>query len=110
MTLYAVRDGRVTWAAFGFRPTRGAWKTHKEEIVKSFRAHQQKFPPEIAQNISDLISADQVSVFPLIANVEVDNQLSPEELSTRILGSLIGWHGEFDVGNERDKQYLFQAE
>jgi len=110
MTLYAVHDGRVTWAAFGFRPTRGAWKTHKEKIEKSFRAHQQEFPPEIAQDISDLISADQVSVFPLIANIEVDNQLLLEELSTRILGSLKGWHGEFDVGNERDEQYLFRGE
>lgn len=110
MTLYAVHDGRVTWAAFGFRPTRGAWETHKRVIANSFRAHQRRFPPEIAQDISDLISADQVSVFPLIANAKVDDQLSPGYLSTRILGSLTGWHGEFDVGNERDEQYLFRGE
>jgi hypothetical protein len=95
---------------FWISPNRGAWNTHKKKIEKSFRGHQQEFPPEIAQDINELISADQVSVFPLIANIAVDNQLLPKELSTRILGSLKGWHGEFDVGNERDEQYLFRGE
>ncbi|WP_112437306.1 hypothetical protein [Rhizobium sp.] len=108
MTLYAVNDGLVTWAALGFRPTRGAWRIHRGSVESSFRAHRSEFPPAVAQDISDLILANQVNVFPIIANVRLDGQLHGGELAKRILGILKGWHGEFDVGNERDGQYFFR--
>ncbi|QND47681.1 hypothetical protein HB780_18575 [Rhizobium lusitanum] len=110
MTLYAVKDGCVTWAALGFRPTANAWKLNKAEIEKSFRAYRHEFPPEVAETISELIFADQTDVFPIIANskIEGDIHLPPVDLSSKILGEIKGWHGEFDVESERYRQYLFR--
>lgn len=105
--LYAVDHGRVTWAALGFRPTRGAWNTHKNGFRASFRQHRHKIPMAISQTIDDLISAEEVSVFPFIANLEIDGELHSKETASNIFSGIPGWHGEFDVGNRRDKQYLF---
>ncbi|QDG93253.1 hypothetical protein NIBR502774_12495 [Rhizobium sp. NIBRBAC000502774] len=109
MTLNAVRDGRVAWAALGFRPTHPAWRAHRHQLVSKFEALRLQYPLAIAETIEGLIEADNLAVFPMIANLRYDERpgLQPRELSAIILSALENWNGEFNIGDESYTQYLF---
>ncbi|MFK3776917.1 hypothetical protein [Agrobacterium sp. NPDC089420] len=110
MSLKAVREGRVAWAALGFRPTPTAWKLRKSSFANGFRSVRDRYPADIADLIDRMILENDFDAFPVLANVNYsgNNRNEYRMMSASVMSNLTDWEGEFLVGEGEYTQYLFR--
>lgn len=111
MTLYATLDGSLAWAALGFRPTVDAWVRRRAVFIRAYQDLQVTFSSVQQDTLHQLISADDVDIFPVIANLKTEfrDGLQPaDSVAKMIFDKVNGWEGEFIVGDKRYTEFLFK--
>ena len=110
MSLKAVRDGRVAWAALGFRPTIAAWKLRKASFANAYYRVRHLYSEDVTRLLERLISENDRDSFPVLANVKYTEQDRDKykEISKGVMDDIKDWDGEFIIEDKEYTQYLFR--